>query len=107
MVIDFPTKSLSDYSSAGRAGDCSIVKKSLGPWFDSGWSDFFSLPFILVYLFFFFHGGVPWRTEMFFSANTCPNRSKIVVPRNLKKEEKPTKYLEESCCFLPQGRSVF
>ena len=41
LLIYFFAKPLPDYSSAGRAGDCSIVKKSLGPWFDSGWSDTF------------------------------------------------------------------
>ena len=28
------------YSSVGRASDCRILQQSDGPWFDSGWPDF-------------------------------------------------------------------
>jgi hypothetical protein len=30
------------YSSVGRASDCRSLQQSDGPWFDSGWPDFFS-----------------------------------------------------------------
>ena len=30
------------YSSVGRASDCSLKQQSDGPWFDSGWPDFYS-----------------------------------------------------------------
>ena len=29
------------YSSVGRASDCRMLQQSDGPWFDSGWPDFF------------------------------------------------------------------
>jgi hypothetical protein len=35
---------MTTYSSAGRAGDCSSVLISLGPWFDSGWVELFDFP---------------------------------------------------------------
>ena len=28
------------YSSVGRASDCRVLQQSDGPWFDSGWPDF-------------------------------------------------------------------
>ena len=28
------------YSSVGRASDCRMLQQSDGPWFDSGWPDF-------------------------------------------------------------------
>ena len=31
------------YSSVGRASDCRMLQQSDGPWFDSGWLDFFDL----------------------------------------------------------------
>ncbi len=31
---------ITDHSSAGRAEDCRVAWLSLGPWFDSGWSEF-------------------------------------------------------------------
>ena len=31
----------SGYSSVGRASDCRLLQQSDGPWFDSGWPDFF------------------------------------------------------------------
>lgn len=37
-----PNTTKSAYSSVGRAGDCRWLQLiSLGPWFESGWADFF------------------------------------------------------------------
>jgi hypothetical protein len=43
--------SLTDLSSVGRAEDCSVTDKSLGRWFESGWSEIVS--FISGFVFFF------------------------------------------------------
>ena len=40
FVLADGTAFITDHSSAGRAEDCRVAWLSLGPWFDSGWSEF-------------------------------------------------------------------